>query len=129
MVERVGGGVVVRPQFDRRPRAFESLTDDDWERAFERPVLATIEAMATAYGDEVKRIVVVVPTLGMSGGDHYSHVAAPAEAIRVLVKAVARTWGRDGVTINAVALGSGDFVDDPEGAGPQTLAPAALRHG
>jgi 3-oxoacyl-[acyl-carrier protein] reductase len=125
-VERVGAGVVVRPQFDRRPRAFESLGDDDWERAFEQPVQATIEALAAAFDDGVKRIVVVVPTLGMSGGAHYSHVAAPAEAIRVLVKAVARSWGRDGVTINAVALGSHDFVDAPDIAGPQTLAPASL---
>ena len=52
----------------------------------------------------VRRIVVVVPTTAMSGGSHYVHTAAAAEAIRVLVKSAARQWGERGVTVNAVAV-------------------------
>ena len=125
-VDRVGDGVVVRPRFDPVPRPFDSLSDADWETAFEQPVWSTIEAIGEAYNDGAKRIVIVLPTLGMSGGARYSHVAAPAEALRVPAKAAARGWGPSRVTINAVALRPADFVDDPDVVGPQALATAAL---
>lgn len=125
-VERVGAGVVLRPAFDPVARPFDSLTDADWERAWEQPVRATITALQDAYRAGVRRIVVVVPTTGMSGGARYAHVAAPAEAIRVLVKSAARQWGADGVTVNAVAVSPGRVLDDPDAAGPVSLAPPAL---
>jgi 3-oxoacyl-[acyl-carrier protein] reductase len=125
-VDRVGDGVVVRPRFDSVARSFDSITAEQWAAAFERPVRGTIDAIGTAFNEGVKRIVVVVPTLGMSGGAQYAHVAAPAEALRVLVKAAARGWGSAGVTINAVALSPDGYVDEPDVIGPQTLAPAAL---
>lgn len=125
-VEHVGAGVVLRPVFDPVARSFDSLTDDDWEQAWERPVRATITALQEAYRAGVRRIVVVVPTTAMSGGAHYAHVAAPAEAIRVLVKSAARQWGAAGVTVNAVAVAPAGLLDDPEAAGPVSLAPAAL---
>ncbi len=92
-VERVGDGVVIRPRYDPEPRPFESLTEDHWDAAWEQPMRATIEALPRAHHDGVRRIVVVVPTTGMSGGSLYAHVAAPAEAVRVLVKSAARQWG------------------------------------
>jgi 3-oxoacyl-[acyl-carrier protein] reductase len=125
-VERVGDGVVIRPRFDPEPRTFESLTEDDWDAAWEQPMRATIEALQQAHHDGVRRIVVVVPTTGMSGGAQYAHVAAPAEAIRVLVKSAARQWGADGITVNAVAIDPAGLLRVPDAAGPISLAPAAL---
>jgi 2-dehydro-3-deoxy-D-gluconate 5-dehydrogenase len=128
MVEtrRVADGVVISPVFDRAARSFDAITDAEWELAWERPLRATIEALQQAYHHGVRRIVVVVPVLAMSGGAHYSHVAAPAEAVRVLVKSAARQWGAAGVTVNAVAVGTGSVVDEPQAAGPVALAPPAL---
>ena len=125
-VQRVGDGVVIRPRFDPEPRAFDSLTEEHWDAAWEQPMRATIEALQQAHHDGVRHIVVVVPTTGMSGSANYAHVAAPAEAIRVLVKSAARQWGADGITVNAVAVDPASVLRVPEAAGPISLAPAAL---
>ncbi len=125
-VERVGVGVVLRPVFDPVARSFDSLTDADWERAFEQPFRATVTAMQAAYRSGLRRIVVVVPVTAMSGGARYGHVAAPSEALRVLVKSAARQWGAQGVTVNAVAVSPDAVLDDAAAAGPVAIAPAAL---
>jgi 3-oxoacyl-[acyl-carrier protein] reductase len=125
-VTSVGAGVALRPMLDRVARSFDSLTDEQFENAWERPMQATITAMQDAYRSGVKRIVVVIPTLAMSGGANFAHVAAPAEALRVLVKSAARQWGADGVTVNAVAVDPASFIDDPSATGPTSIAAPAL---
>ncbi len=121
-----GGAVVIRPRFDPVARGFDEISDDDFQAAFEAPLQDTIQAMQRAVAAGVTRIVVVVPTTGMSGGDHYAHTAMAAEAVRVLVKSAARQWGALGVTVNAVAVDPAMVIDDPTLAGPVSLAPAAL---
>jgi NAD(P)-dependent dehydrogenase (short-subunit alcohol dehydrogenase family) len=125
-IRRVEQGVVISPVFDRVARSFDSITDAEWEHAWEGPMRATVEALQQAYREGRRRIVVVVPVLAMSGGARYAHVAAPAEAVRVLVKSAARQWGAAGVTVNAIAVGAGAVVDEPQAAGPVSLAPPAL---
>jgi NAD(P)-dependent dehydrogenase (short-subunit alcohol dehydrogenase family) len=125
-VGELGAGVVIRPRFDPVARPFESITDDDWDAAWEQPVRATVLAMQEWFRIGVRRIVVVIPTTAMTGGAQYSHVAAPAEAIRILVKSAARQWGRHGVTVNAVAVDPGLMLAEPDVAGPVSIAPAAL---
>jgi len=125
-VSRVGTGVVIRPDLDRVARPFDTLTDADWDLSWETPMRATIAALGAAYRDGVTRIVVLVPTIAMSGGAMYAHVAAPAEALRVLVKAAARNWGPDGVTVNAVAVAPTHFIDTSDAGGLQSLSPPAL---
>lgn len=125
-IRRVGNGIVIRPAFDGVARSFDTITDAEWELAWERPMRATITALQQAYLEGLRRIVVVVPVLAMSGGAHYAHVAAPAEAVRVLVKSAARQWGVDGVTVNAVAVESATVVDEPHAGGLVSLAPPAL---
>jgi 3-oxoacyl-[acyl-carrier protein] reductase len=85
-----------------------------------------IDALQDAFRSGARRIVVVVPTIGMSGGAQHAHVAATAEALRVLVKSAARQWGRDGITVNAVAVAPELVLDAAALAGPATLAPPAL---
>lgn len=119
-------GRVIRPQFDPVARAFESITDEQFAAAFEEPLQATLAELQDAYRAGVKRIVVVVPTTGMSGGNHYAHTAAAAEAVRLLVKSAARQWGAAGITVNAVAIDPAEVLDDVETAGPVSIAPRAL---
>ena len=117
---------VLRPSFDAVARPFHTLTDDDWQTAWEDPLQRTISEMQDAFHRGVTRIVVVVPTTAMSGGASYAHTSAAAEAIRILVKSAARQWGSAGVTVNAVATGPTDFGIDPLIAGAVSIAPRAL---
>lgn len=127
IVEGVGAfGRVIRPAFDPVARPFDTLTDDDWDRAWEQPMRATIAALQQAHADGCRRIVLVVPTTALSGGAQYAHVAATAEAVRVLVKSAARQWGADGITVNAVAVDPATVLADPSTAGPVSIAPPAL---
>ena len=118
--------VVIRPRLDPVARPFHTITDAEWEAAWETPMRATISELQAAFHGGDRRIVVIVPTTAMSGGAQYAHTAAAAEAIRVLVKSAARQWGAHGVTVNAVAVSPDDFLDDPDVAGPVSLAPPAL---
>ena len=124
----VPNAVVIRPPFDPVARPFHTLTDDQWEAAWETPLRHTIEALVAAHAAGATRVVVMVPTTAMSGGAQYAHVAAAAEAIRVLVKSTARQWGATGITVNAVAVSPVEFGIDVDTAGPTSIAPAALPH-
>lgn len=125
-IDRLGAAVVIRPGFETAPRAFDALADADWDQAWEQPMREVILALAEAHRSGARRIVVVVPTTAMSGGAVHAHVAAPAEAIRVLVKSAARQWGPDGVTVNAVAVSPEQVLDRADLADPGSLAPPAL---
>jgi len=118
--------VVIRPPFDPVARPFHTLTDQQWDAAWEVTLRYTIESLAAAHASGVRRVVVLLPTTAMSGGAQYAHVAAAAEAIRVLVKSTARQWGADGITVNAVAVDPAEFGVDPVVAGPTSIAPPAL---
>jgi NAD(P)-dependent dehydrogenase (short-subunit alcohol dehydrogenase family) len=118
--------VLIRPSFDPEPRSFTGLTDSKFDAAWEQPMRDTILALQQAFHDGARRIVVVVPTLCMSGGAYYGHVPATAEAIRVLVKSAARQWGPRGVTVNTVAVDPAEVVRDPAAAGATSIARPAL---
>jgi 3-oxoacyl-[acyl-carrier protein] reductase len=117
--------VVVAP-LDVEPVPVARLTDEQIDRFWERPMRIVIDELQRAHSDGCRRIVVVVPTTGMSGGAEYAAVSAAAEAMRVLVKSAARQWGRLGVTVNAVALAPEAFGVDASVSGPVSIAPRAL---
>lgn len=106
--------------------AVSHITDEQIDRLWEQPMRAVITDVQRARTDGCRRIVVIVPTTGMSGGADHAAVAATAEAARVLVKSAARQWGKDGVTVNAVALAPERFGVDPAVSGPVSIAPRAL---
>lgn len=109
-----------------RPVAVTDLSDADIESIWERPMQEVIGALQDARRDRAERIVVVVPTLAMSGGAQYAVSSATAEAARILVKSAARQWGAAGITVNAVAVAPDDLAIDPSVAGPVSIAPRAL---
>jgi 3-oxoacyl-[acyl-carrier protein] reductase len=49
-------------------------------------------------------IVVVLPSIALTGGPGLAPFAAAAEGIRLLMKSAARQWGAHGIRVNAVAL-------------------------
>jgi 3-oxoacyl-[acyl-carrier protein] reductase len=107
-------------------RPFESLTDELFDEAWEQPMRSAILAFQRAHAAGQTRLIAVVPTIGMSGAPELGHVAATAEAIRVMVKSAARQWGANGMTVNCIALAPELFGIDSDSVGEVSLAPPAL---
>jgi len=111
------------------PAPLATLDDPAFAIAWERPTLAALWCLQGAhagFGPRGGRVVVVVPTLGMSGGPGLAPAAASAEAQRLLAKSAARQWGEAGVTVNCVAVEPGTFFGAPLPIGTTSLAAPAL---
>lgn len=117
---------VVVPTIASAAKAFIDLTDADFDAAWEQPMRETILAFQQAHREGHTRLLAVVPTIGMSGAPQLAHVAATAEAIRVMVKSAARQWGADGVTVNCIAIAPELFGIDDAVVGAVSIAPPAL---
>jgi 3-oxoacyl-[acyl-carrier protein] reductase len=100
-----------------------SLTVDEWESRAETPLreaLAFHQAAQRFLAERSGRILVLVPTVGLSGGPGFVPLASCAEADRSLVKAQARVSGQRSVTINCIAVASAlltGFTGDPDRGG------------
>lgn len=73
-----------------------------WEAGM-RSAIACLQAVHPHLRERGGRVVVVVPTLAMSGEEGLAPWAATAEGVRLLAKSLARQWGADHVTVNCVA--------------------------
>jgi 3-oxoacyl-[acyl-carrier protein] reductase len=107
-------------------RATAELTDAEFERAWEGTMRTTITALRDARTQMLGRggrLVVIVPTISMSGAPQLMAWSAAAEGQRILMKSVARQWGVDQITANVVAVAPRRAGTD---AGVTSLAPAAL---
>ena len=125
VVSSVPSSIIV-PAIDGTAVAVHELDDVHIASLFEEPIRAVIHSCQEAFQSGSRRIVIIVPTTAMSGGAQYSATAALAEAARVLVKSAARQWGRDRVTVNAIAVEPRWFGIDPAIAGPVSIAAPAL---
>lgn len=103
-----------------------TLADSDIEAIWEAPMREMIHHVVNAKRSGATNIVVVVPTIAMSGASSYSLQAAVAEAAHVFVKSAARQWGEDGVVVNCVAVAPEEFGIDTKVSGEVSLAPRAL---
>ena len=68
VVTEVDGGRGVGP--------VEDLDDATIDAVFEQPMQKVIAGLQQAHAAGAKRIVVIVPTIGMSGGNHHAVHAA-----------------------------------------------------
>lgn len=100
-----------------------ATTLEDWSARVESPLremVAFHHAAQRFLAPRGGRIVVVIPTVGLSGGPGFVPLATTAEADRSLVKAQARASGALGITINCVAVASALLTGadrDPDRAG------------
>ena len=117
---------VVVASIATRATAFEALTDEAFDAAWEQPMQRAISAFQAAHRAGHHRLIAIVPTIGMSGAAGLGHAAATAEAIRVMVKSAARQWGADGMTVNCIAVAPELFGIDAADVGTVSLAPPAL---
>lgn len=87
----------------------DDLSTAQWIEASETPVKRAMFAMQAAYrimaGNGGGRIVLVQPTLGVSGRPGTAAISAAVEGQRILGKVAARQWGGAGISVNAVLIG------------------------
>ncbi len=111
------------------PRPLVDLADDEfgaaWQVTLDDAVTVCVKARER-FGPSGGRLVMVVPTIAMAGGDGYAHWAMAAEGVHLLAKSATRQWGPEGITANVLAVGPSAVLADPEAAGPVSIASPAL---
>ena len=108
--------------------AFDDVDDDRLDTVWEgtmRAALAVLQASHTLLSGRDGRIVLVTPTVSMSGAPGLVPYAAAVEGQRLLAKSAARQWGSDRITVNCLAP-SPELVPIGVTSGDASLAPAAL---
>ena len=92
-----------RSEFER----FENISVDSWQSIFEVNVLGTFHCIQAAIGDMVDagwgRIVTISSSSGQQGAHRAAHYASSKGAVITLTKALAKEYGRRGITANNIA--------------------------
>lgn len=91
------------------PAPLTATALDDWQARAERPLHDAFgfhQAVARFLAERGGRVIVVLPTTGLSGAADFTPLATATEGERSLAKAQARVSGAHGVTINCVAVSS-----------------------
>ena len=110
------------------PTSIAELDDAAWERRCEaalRAALACAQAAFVLLRAHGGRLILVTPTVGITGGAGLAPFAAAVEGRRGLAKSAARQWGRHGITVNCVAPPVALLA--PGAADPAIEAPALGR--
>ena len=82
------------------------VDDDRWHAVWEEAMQASLFVMQAAYPrlrGRGGRIIVVTPTVSMSGAGGLVPYTTAVEGMRLLGKSAARQWGPDGITVNCLA--------------------------
>ncbi len=115
------------------PESFEAMPFEDvddaqfdavWEGTM-RAALAVLQASFTYLHGVGGRVVLVTPTVSMSGAPGLAAYAAAVEGQRLLAKSAARQWGPDGITVNCLAPAP-EQVPIGVASSDVSLAPPAL---
>ena len=123
--------VVVHVPSDANALVTAALVDTpepEWEARCEALVRRAIwccQAAHTAMRGHGGRIVVVTPTVGLTGAIGLVPFTTAVEGIRAMAKSAARQWGELGITVNCVAPPVELLAPGTGVAGPW-IAPSAL---
>ncbi|HEY1738700.1 MAG TPA: SDR family NAD(P)-dependent oxidoreductase [Acidimicrobiia bacterium] len=99
--------IVVTSAGRSRFEPFESITVDSWQSVFDVNLLGTFHCIQAAIADMVAsnwgRIITISSSSGQQGAHRAAHYAASKGAVITLTKALAKEYGRRGITANNVA--------------------------
>jgi 3-oxoacyl-[acyl-carrier protein] reductase len=98
---------VAGPNMAVGEQALVATNSHDWEASCEsvlRSCLFTLQAAYRSFDTRAGSIVVVTPTLGISGAAGAVAFATAIEGVRSMCKSAARQWGKDDVTVNLIAV-------------------------
>jgi NAD(P)-dependent dehydrogenase (short-subunit alcohol dehydrogenase family) len=124
-------GVVVHaamPALAFEPLDFVDVDDARFEAIWEGAMQSTIFVLQAAFPHlrtAAGRVILIAPTVSMSGAARLAPYTTAVEAQRVLMKAVARQWGADGITLNVIATAP-EHVPIGVGSTAVSLAPPAF---
>jgi 3-oxoacyl-[acyl-carrier protein] reductase len=90
-----------------------------------RSCLFTLQAAFRSFNGNTGSIVVITPTLGISGAAGVVPFATAVEGVRALCKSAARQWGKSDVTVNLIGVPLAMFSAEL-GALTSHQSPAAL---
>jgi NAD(P)-dependent dehydrogenase (short-subunit alcohol dehydrogenase family) len=111
------------------PGELAALPPAEWLRIAEQPMRRALHVLQAAHRclPGGGRVVVLLPSLVMSGAAGVVAWSAAAEGYRSLAKAAARAWGPDGVTLTCVLVPASLIADgavDRPGLQPPALGRA-----
>ena len=109
--ERVGGALdamvlTAMPEIAFEAVDFADVDDERWHAVWEGTLRSTLFMLQAAYTVMRGRggsIVLVTPTVAMSGAARLVPYTTAVEGQRLLAKSAARQWGPDGVRVNCLA--------------------------
>ena len=116
------------PAIAFEPIDFVDVDDARFEAIWEGTLRSTIFLLQAAFPrlrGRGGRVLFVTPTVSMFGAAGLTAYTVAVEAQRVLLKATARQWGPDGVTLNALATAP-EHVPIGVASTTVSLAPPAL---
>ena len=119
-----------RPLADTSPAEWASIAEEPLHR-----MMLFLKLAHLALRDGGGRVILLVPSLAMSGASGLVPWSTVAEGQRSIAKAVARKWGELGITVNSIAVPASLLVPaDPDrpldrpGLPPMSLRPPTLRN-
>jgi NAD(P)-dependent dehydrogenase (short-subunit alcohol dehydrogenase family) len=98
---------VPSPGLGAVPTPLAELDEDGWVVRAETPLRRARYRLQGAYRHlrgQGGRIVVVLPSLSMTGASGLVPWVSVSEGHRALAKAAARAWGTEGITVNCLAV-------------------------
>jgi 3-oxoacyl-[acyl-carrier protein] reductase len=121
------GGVVIVTGSGARPTPLTAIDGFEWHRLAEQPMWQTLRALQRSHmsmSGRDGRIVLIVPTIGMSGAADLVPYTTAIEGIRAMAKSAARQWAPDGIVLNMIAIPAAVFVRAVGAATSHMTAPA-----
>ncbi|WP_068178501.1 SDR family oxidoreductase [Mycobacterium sp. UM_CSW] len=109
------------------PTSFNTLNPTDWHRFAEQPMRQVLSALQRSYvsmRNAGGRIVLVLPTIGMTGGPYLVACTTALEGIRAMTKSAARQWASQNVIVNMIAAPLHLFAPNLSASANHITAPA-----
>ena len=94
------------PEIAFEPVDFAAVGDTRWDAVWEGTMRTTLFVLQAAHRQmqgRGGRIILVTPTVAMSGAARLVPYTTAVEGQRLLAKSAARQWGPDGITVNCIA--------------------------
>jgi 3-oxoacyl-[acyl-carrier protein] reductase len=119
-------GVVIVAGSGARPTPLTAIGEFDWRRLAEQPMRQTLMALQRSHvsmSGRGGRIVLIVPSIGMSGAVDLVPYNTAIEGIRAMAKSAARQWA-PGIVVNMIAVPASLFAPTLSAATSHLTAPA-----
>ena len=106
--------IIVTSAGRSRFEQFETITAESWNSVFAVNVLGTFHCIQATIDDMVAarwgRVVTISSSSGQQGAHRAAHYASSKGAVITLTKALAKEYGRRGITVNNIAP---SLIDTP----------------